>query len=155
MTFWDLGVLVFARDTKFTKCHADQLYEHFNLQMQVYQWRAALSVAQSAECVLALPATDAFNPQSGLHSDTPLTAAHVTPGTIVLALQNAVEQIIDLQSCSAYGLVPDGIWNRHIGSLLKGLVSLGVTIGGSRTADIAIQSLMRDYGDILSECWSI
>jgi hypothetical protein len=155
MVFWDLGVLVLAQNLKSVLNEADHSREHLISRMRTYQWQAALSVAQTVECVLALPTEEGFKPQSGLSAEVPITASHVTPSLVVTALQKAVEQIIDSQFSSDYGLIPDGVWDRHIGFLMKGLISLEVTIGGSRTASVALQSLMRNYGDILSECWSV
>lgn len=114
-----------------------------------------MSMAYTVECVLSLPTAEAFKPFSGLDPEVPLTASHVTPTIVVLALQKAVEQIIDAKLSSGTNLDPDGIWDRSLGILMKGLVALGVTVGGSRTATVSIQTLMRTHGDILSECWFV
>ncbi|KAJ5519362.1 hypothetical protein N7453_001784 [Penicillium expansum] len=129
-----------------------------------YQHDAASCVAQVVECVLNLPAEEAFNLQNGLGAEVPLTAYHVTPSLAVTALQRAIESVIDLQlhSCSvddvsddnAKLLIPDGIWDRQIDILTKGLMSLDVTIGGSQTCGVALKELMHKHGDILSECWT-
>ena len=155
MVFWDLGVLVLGQSLKSVLDNADHSLEPLFSMMQTYQWQAALSVAQTVECVLSLPAKEAFKSQSGLGPDVPITACHVTPTLVVTALQMAVEQIIHSQLSLDYGLLPDGVWDHHIGVLVKGLTSLQVTIGGSRTASVALHSLLRNYGDIISECWSI
>lgn len=154
IVFWDLGVLVLAQHLKSVLNEADHSHEQLISWTRTYQWQAALSVAQMVECVLSLPIEEAFKPQSGLSAEVPIFACHVTPSLVVAALQKAIEQIIGSQFASEEGLISDGVWDRHIRSLMKGLVSLEVTIGGSRTAGVALQSLMRNYGDILSECWS-
>lgn len=154
MVFWNLGVLVLAECLKSALSKLDHSCPHSLIsKMRAYQWQAALSVAQTAECVLALRTEETFDPQSGLNAEVPITACHVTPGLMVAALQNAIEQIIDMQSFSDYGLIADGLWDRHIGFLMKSLLSLQVTTGGSRIASVAFQSLMRNYGDILCACW--
>ena len=154
IVFWDLGVLVLAEHLKCVLNEAYHSHESLISTMLTYQWQAALSVARTVECVLALPAEEAFKPHSGLSAEVPITACHVTPSLVVTALHKAIEQIIDLELSSDFGSTPDGVWDCHIGVLMKGLVSLEVTIGGSRTARVALQSLMRNYGDILCECWS-
>jgi hypothetical protein len=50
--------------------------------------------------------------------------------------------------------IPDGDWERQVDYLMKGLLSLDVTVGGSQTAGVVIQSLLRRYGDVISECWT-
>jgi hypothetical protein len=82
----------------------------------------------------------------------------------VTALQKAIEAVIQLQfdynpdtdlfEGSGVILMPDGTWDRQIDVLMKGLMSLDVTIGGSQTSSVALQLLMQRYGDILSECWT-
>lgn len=132
---------------------ADPSHENIITSVRLHQWPAASSVAQMVECVLELPAGEAFEENSGLGADIPLTVSHVSPGIVVIALEKAIQQIIDWRFSSDCEIVPDDAWKLHIGSLMKGLVSMEVTIGGSRTAGAALQSLMRDYGDILCECW--
>lgn len=134
---------------------SDTDHSHMGMiaNMRTYQWQAASSMAQMIECVLELPAGEAFKEDSGLGADLPLTLSHVSPGIVVVALEKALQQIIDWRFSSEYETVPEGTWELHVGTLMKGLVSMEVTIGGSRTAGAALQSLMREYGDILSECW--
>lgn len=163
--FWSLGVFllaeVFERVTKDLDASIEQ---EIGPAVWEYQRDAASCVAQVVECVLSLPAEEAFNLQNGLGAEVPLTAYHVTPSLAITALQRAIESVIDLQlhSCSddhsskddTQFLIPDGIWDRKIDILMKGLMSLDVTIGGSQTCGVALKELMHKYGDILSECWT-
>lgn len=48
----------------------------------------------------------------------------------------------------------DDLWRKRIDYLMKGLLSLQVTIGGSQTVGSVLKALMREYGDMISECWS-
>jgi hypothetical protein len=50
--------------------------------------------------------------------------------------------------------LPGGQWHDQIDCLMKGLLSLEVTIGGSQEAGQVLKSLLYEYGDIISECWS-
>lgn len=78
------------------------------------------------------------------------------------ALEKAVEHIIHLKIFQSYDHEAAGtacdpdreVWARQIDVLMKGLLSLDATVGGSQTAGVAFQSLMQEYGDIISECWT-
>jgi len=163
--FWNLGIFllvdVFQRATKDLD---DSIEQQSGPIIRKYQQDAASCVAQVVECVLDLPAEEAFNLQNGLGAEVPITAYHVTPSLAVTALQKAIESVINLQiywtgqSGLAAGdgqmLILDGIWDRQIDILMKGLMSLDVTIGGSQTCWMALRELMQKHGDILSECWT-
>jgi hypothetical protein len=163
--FWDLGVLILAEILKPVMNELDyDCGPHWISSMRAYQQEAVSSVARMVESVLTLPTEETFNLQNGLSAEVPIIAYHITPSLMVTTLQKAVEHIIDLQfssNCSLEApegrmrtLTPDGVWDQQIDFLMKGLILLHVTIGGSQTASAAVQSLMRKYGDILSECWS-
>ncbi|PGH19378.1 hypothetical protein AJ80_04019 [Polytolypa hystricis UAMH7299] len=141
-------------------------------QLRVYQQDAISSVARMVDCLLNSPIDEVFNLENGLSAEVPLLAYHVTPSLTATVLQKAIEQSIGLLETSSAKYYPsaaplvdmdrvqdstnlDGnLKQQQIDVLMKGLVSLDVTIGGSYTANVALQSLMRKYGDILSECWS-
>lgn len=163
--FWSAGIFLLAEIFKrVTQDLDNSIKKELWPAVQEYQRDAASCVAQVVECVLNLPAEEAFNLQNGLGAEVPLTAYHVTPSLAVTALQRAIETIIDLQLYPSSHddlaeddgqlLIPDGIWDRQIDILVKGLMSLDVTIGGSQTSGVALKGLMHKYGDILSECWT-
>ncbi|KAJ5319899.1 hypothetical protein N7508_000182 [Penicillium antarcticum] len=165
--FWNLGIFLLD-DVYKNACQylnvADE--QQFAPIIRTYQQEAALCVAQTVECVLKIPAEEAFNLQNGLGAEVPITAYHVTPSLAVTALQKAIEGVIQLQLHTNYDagisegeggcgvVMPDGTWDRQIDVLMKGLMSLDVTIGGSQTSNMALRQLMQQYGDILSECWT-
>ncbi|KAJ5822559.1 hypothetical protein N7447_004899 [Penicillium robsamsonii] len=162
--FWNLGIFLLAEVFKKVTKDLDRSFsQEIELAVREYQRDATSCVTQVVECVLNLPAEEAFNLQNGLGAEVPLTAYHVTPSLAVTALQRAIENVIDLQLYSncdagvsdddAHSLIPDGIWDRQIDVLMKGLMSLDVTIGGSQTCGVALRGLMHNHGDILSECW--
>ncbi|KAJ5201132.1 hypothetical protein N7449_005935 [Penicillium cf. viridicatum] len=162
--FWNLGIFLLVEVfKKVTKDLDPSVEQEVGPAVREYQRDAASCVAQVVECVLNLPAEEAFNLQNGLGAEVPLTAYHVTPSLTVTALQRAIESVIDLQlysssdddlSDDAQFLIPDGVWDRQIDILMKGLMSLDVTIGGSQTCGVALRGLMHKHGDILSECWT-
>ncbi|KAJ5753476.1 uncharacterized protein N7511_007629 [Penicillium nucicola] len=163
--FWSLGIFhlddVFKNACQYIN---DSDEQRFVPIIQTYQQEAASFVAQTVECVLTLPMEEAFNLQNGLGAEVPITAYHVTPSLAVTALQKAIEGVIqqqihlsqdaDLFEQGCGMLIPDGTWDRQLDVLMKGLMSLDVTIGGSQTSSMALQLLMRQHGDILSECWT-
>lgn len=162
--FWNLGIFLLVEVFKKVIKDLDSSVEQdVGPSVREYQRDAASCVSQAVECVLNLPAEEAFNLQNGLGAEVPLTAYHVTPSLTVTALQKAIESVIDLQlrsssddasSDDAQFLIPDGVWDRQLDILLKGLMSLDVTIGGSQTVSVALGGLMHKHGDILSECWT-
>ena len=163
--FWNLGIFLFAEVfRKVTKDLDLSIEQESGQTIREYQREAVSCVAQVVECVLNLPAEEAFNLQNGLSAEVPITAYHVTPSLAVTALQRAIESVIELQLHSrpdadlsegdALFLIPDGIWDRQIDILMKGLMSLDVTIGGSQTSGVAVRGLMHKHGDIISECWT-
>lgn len=80
------------------------------------------------------------------------------------ALENAVENIISLQSNTCHDMdqpsgnvhkaFAEGAWCHQAEFLMKGPLSLDVAVGGSQTAGVALKSLVQNHGDIVSECWS-
>ncbi|KAK5193136.1 hypothetical protein LTR99_001792 [Exophiala xenobiotica] len=155
MIFWNLGLLVFAESSNSVLNECEYFHQHLISKIRALQQQAASSLTRTVECVFVLPTVGSWKPDSGLGVDVPITACHVTPSIAVTTLEKAIEQIIEVQSDSETGLIFDGVWNRHVAVLMKGLVSLEVTIGGSRIAGAALRSLMQRYGDIISECWSV
>ena len=134
--------------------------------MRTYQEEAVSSIARTAECVLSLPTEEIFNLQNGLSAEVPIIAYHITPSLTAMTFQKAIETTINLQLSPPFSLdsqqgqggIPnltaDGVWERQVDIIMKGLNSLNVTVGGSQAASAAFQSLMHEHGDVLSECWS-
>ncbi|CAG7958474.1 unnamed protein product [Penicillium salamii] len=152
--FWSLGIFLLADVYQGATKHLKEEFEqHKSPIIRKYQAQAVSLVARVVECVHDLPAEELFNLQNGLGADVPITAYHVTPSLAVTALEKAIESVISLQSHQQI-IMPDGIWDRQIDFLMKGLLSLNVTIGGSQTCEVALRRLMSKHGDILSECWT-
>ncbi|KAJ5353502.1 hypothetical protein N7541_006066 [Penicillium brevicompactum] len=166
--FWSLGIFLLVdvfRSATATATHLDDTTtQRVGSTIRKFQDHAAFVVAQVVESVQKLPAEEMFNLRNGLGAEVPITVYHVTPSLAVTALEKAIESVIDSQSTlTAHSglaesdrgvLVPDGIWDRQIDILMKGLMSLDVTIGGSQTCGVTLRRLMRRHGDTLSECWT-
>ena len=111
--------------------------------------------------VQAQPSLEMFNLHHGLSADVPLTGYHLTTELMVAALRQVIEQQILLRnynstSLDAFGfsLIPENQWRDSIDCLMKGLLMLDVTVGGSRAVGNASQKLIKSYGNILSDCWT-
>ncbi|CAI7651690.1 unnamed protein product [Penicillium pancosmium] len=161
---WDMGVLVLADSLRpHIKSMLNDCAQDFGQLIRQYQHGAALSVAQTARRVLDLPIEEAFNLQNGLASEAPITAYHVTPRIMTTSIEKAVVYFARLQLSRGPGIgdfdsepdcLPGDLWHDQIDCLMKGLLSLEVTIGGSQEAGQVLESLLYEYGDIISECWS-
>lgn len=123
--------------------------------MRIYQAEAVSSVTKTVECVLSLAPDSAFNIENGLDAEVPLIAYHITPSLTATVYQKSIETLMHFQQSPLYtGEIVDEDWQSQVDIVLKGLSSLGVTVGGSEAAERVLQSLMPRYGDILSECWT-
>lgn len=123
--------------------------------MGSYQAEAVASVTKTVERVLSLPPDSAFNLANGLDAEVPLVAYHITPSLTAMVYQKTIETLMDSQQSPLHtGETADEVWQRQIDIVLKGLSSLGETVGGSEAAARVLQSLLPRYGDILSECWT-
>jgi hypothetical protein len=159
---WDLGALVLAElmppfADEINRSHKSNLIS----RIRASQKEAATSVSQTIECMLTLPAEETFNLQNGLSAEVPIMAYHVTPSIMTAALEKAMEYVLESRVAhsgrsndNAPDPIPDGVWERQVDCLMKGILSLDVTVGGSQTAGVVMQSLIRRYGDVISECWS-
>lgn len=159
MAFWDLGVLILA---EVFQPPTESPISDLASKIQAYRKDATSSTAQTIEYLLKLPIEEEFNLQNELSADVPLIAYHVTPSLMATALEKAVEHIIDMRISPSFNQGPavntwgldHEAWIHQVDVLMKGLLSLDVTVGGSQTAGVAFQSLMRKYGDIISETWT-
>lgn len=159
-----MGILALSETLEaYTNVMRSDSTDEFGHTMREYQREAAFSVAQMTECVLELPIEESFNLHNGLASETPITAYHVTPSIMTTAIEKAVRHIASLHNSTPTGSekcyddqdsLTDVSWGKQIDYLMKGLLSLEVTIGGSQAVGPVLKSLMREYGDIISECWS-
>lgn len=165
ISFWSLGVLVLA-DSLLP--FAEQICRSCELgllsQVQLCREVAVSLVTRMIEAVSAMPNEANFNVQNSLGPEIPIIAYHVTPSLMTSALAKAVGHIVHLRvsnACSYQDSMIDTTFpgsddagDRRIDPLVKGLLSLDATIGGSQTGGTAFQSLMVRYGDIISESWT-
>ncbi|PYH92743.1 hypothetical protein BO71DRAFT_431632 [Aspergillus ellipticus CBS 707.79] len=164
VTFWDLGILVFAEIMKPAIDGIDSACDsHVTDKIRAFQQTAVSSIARTIGYTLSLPAKDVFNLQNGLSAEVPMTAYHITPSLMVTAFRMAIETIIELYLFPSYvedadpqvpGPAIDDFWQKQIDIIMKGLLSLEATLGGSQAVDMALQILLHRHGDILSECWT-
>ncbi|PYH71604.1 Zn(II)2Cys6 transcription factor domain-containing protein [Aspergillus vadensis CBS 113365] len=152
--FWDLSILILAEALALSR-GSDSVDENIIASMRSYQAEAVASVTKTVEHVLSLPPNSAFNIENGLDAEVPLIAYHITPSLTATVYQKTIEALMNSQQSPLYiEEIADDVWQRQVDIMLKGLSSLGVTVGGSEAATRVLQSLMPRYGDILSECWT-
>ncbi|KNG86422.1 hypothetical protein ANOM_005505 [Aspergillus nomiae NRRL 13137] len=165
LMFWNLGVFVLTESLNLPMMGINPPCSHSVFsKLQSYNEEAALSVTQIVECVLSLPFEEIFNLQNGVSGEASVLSYHITPTLVAATFQKAIENILNVKLYPPYGVGAlddrslnhhaDSTWKQHIDTILKGLVSLDATIGGSQASGVAIRSLMQSYGDIISECWS-
>lgn len=163
--FWNLGVFVLMDCLKPTMTGLSPPCSHdIFSRLETYTEEAALSVTRTAERVLSLPFEEIFNLHNGVSAEASVFSYHITPTLVATTFQKAIENILGLQLYPPCGVGTlegrslsfhaDFTWKQHIDIIMKALVSLDVTIGGSQASSVAIQSLMQSHGDILSDCWS-
>lgn len=128
-----------------------------------FQQQAAFSLAQITKCVLDSPIEEGFNLKNGLAAEAPITAYHITPSIMTMAIEKAVLYLVQAHISKASetttsntdsNFIEDDLPHRQIDCLMKGLLSLEVTIGGSQEVGRVLKSLLQEYGDIISESWS-
>ncbi|GLB02898.1 hypothetical protein AtubIFM57258_006366 [Aspergillus tubingensis] len=150
--FWDLSILILAEALALSRESVD---DTIIASMRSYQAEAVASVTKTVEHVLSLPPDSAFNIENGLDAEVPLIGYHITPSLTAMVYQKTIETLMDSQQSPLHtGETADEVWQRQVDIVLKGLSSLGVTVGGSEAVTRVLQSLMPRYGDILSECWT-
>ena len=128
------------------------------------QWTAGSCLAQLMRCVSAQPSLEVFNQANGLDVELPMTGYHLTTELMVTSLRQAIEKLIDLRHNADFdltssqdldlGVIVEEQWKESIDYLMKGLLSLDVTVGAAQAVICASHDLIRAYGDILSDCWS-
>ncbi|GKZ44426.1 hypothetical protein AbraIFM66951_006591 [Aspergillus brasiliensis] len=154
VSFWDLSILILAEALALCR-ESDSAHDTITTSMHAYQAEAVSSVTKTVECVLSLPPDTAFNLENGLDAEVPLIAYHITPSLTAAVYQKTIETLMYSQQSPLYtGEIANNVWQRQVDTVLKGLSSLGVTVGGSEAATRVLQSLMPQFGDILSECWT-
>ncbi|PWY73970.1 prefoldin subunit 2 [Aspergillus eucalypticola CBS 122712] len=152
--FWDLSILILAEAVALSR-GSGSVDDTIITNMRSYQAEAVASVTKTVDHVLSLPPDSAFNLENGLDAEVPLIAYHITPSLTAMVYQKTIETLMDSQQSPLHtGETADEVWQRQVDIVLKGLSSLGETVGGSEATTRVLQSLLPRYGDILSECWT-
>ncbi|KAE8149501.1 hypothetical protein BDV25DRAFT_130329 [Aspergillus avenaceus] len=159
--FWDLGVLVLVESLKpIVGRHHHLLDPTLPSTIRAYQGDSVISLSRTAESLLSLRPEELFNIQNGMVAEAQITSYHITPILVATTFQKAIGNVIDMRFSSgsrySFGIeaTDDKGWMHQIDIMMKGLSTLDATIGGAQVANMAIKKLMREHGDILSECWS-
>jgi hypothetical protein len=159
---WALGLSSFAEVSNIkSKVGTNLISTDLFRKLYSCQSAAVLRLSQLMRRLQAQPTLKMFNLYHGLSADVPLTGYHLTTELMVAALRQAIEQQISLHNYNSTSFVGFGLsltaedqWRDSIDCLMKGLLMLDVTVGGSQAVQAASQKLIQSHGDILSDCWS-
>jgi hypothetical protein len=131
-----------------------------------YQRTAVSSMTTISRCILDTSASGEHAIFDTTEGSLPLIAHHANTSLVVMALVKGVEHAIKLNASlqstpkpSSTGVIDEELsaaWISLSGlkPLLSCLLALQTTVAGSRTARRALRTLLRQYGDILMDCWS-
>lgn len=133
--------------------------------LHAYRRTATSAITRLSTRLLADPFPEESLLCDDLDVGSRMTGYHLTPDLAVVAVRKAIEAHISLEPrtdfdnfdhSDLHGDHDTNVqqWKEDLDRLLKGLVALKASIGGTQSAGQALESLLRKYGDILSECWS-
>lgn len=129
------------------------------------QEAAVTFVLTTARRIVDVSANGEFKLINSVQAKLQFVSHHANTALVVMALVKGIEHTIDLnlskQSKNSQALVVPGSttsarpnWVASIKPLLTCLVALESTVSGVFTARPALKGLLRQYGDILMDCWS-
>lgn len=119
--------------------------------MRSYQEEEVFPVVRTVERVLLIPTEGLFNLENSLSAEVPILTYHITPSLTATTFQKTIKNIISLHFTGGMKIKVLTVWHPQIYIVMNCLCSLDVIVGESQVASAAIQSLMRQHGDILSE----
>lgn len=162
---WNLGLLTITEiPIEFTHIHTTTEGQPLSTTLRAYQRTAISTITQLSKHILADPFPENTTLCDDLDVETRMTGYHLAPDLAVVAVRKAIEQqvrlgprgdvVFDDQGNDMSDCVDAEQWMDSLDHLVKGLLALKVSVGGSQSAGFALESLLRDHGDILSECWS-
>lgn len=164
MCYWSHGVLTFTENIRRITKYLEPLCAlGLSAKIMDYNWSSSQLIAVMAQTVLSVPYEESFSELNGLAAKAPIISFHATPHLVAKVLTQAIETLAKMYLSPEFpsicglrhnietDLVEE--WKRCIRPLLKCLNALETTTWGSHIARNAIQGLMQQFGDILSECW--
>jgi hypothetical protein len=132
-------------------------------KMLQYQFTSISSIVTMVKSMFALPFGDGPEISTQLAAGTSLMLDHVNLGLVILALTKSTEHSLHLQEAALLSPTAQQVhsdpehqspWSDYIKTLIKCLISLDKTIVGAFPARVALNGLLRKYGDIIMESWS-
>ncbi|KAJ9607985.1 hypothetical protein H2200_008064 [Cladophialophora chaetospira] len=138
--------------------------QHLLEKAQSHQRNAVTSLLAIARRIVDVSALGEFRLINSVSAKMHFISHHANTALVVLALSKAIEHTIDLhvtcfeQDDLSLALLPgasaNSDWIASMKPLLTCLLTLDSTVSGAITARPALQTLMKQYGDILMEAWS-
>jgi hypothetical protein len=129
-----------------------------------YQRAAIASLHAIAQQIVETTASGGIKQIDSVQAKMHFICQHANTALVVQSLCKAIEHTIDLNIsaigtndmpfCTLSGVLPNANWIAGMKPLLMCLLTLDSTVSGALTARPALKDLMRQYGDIIMECWS-
>ena len=152
--FWNLGVLCFVETIQSTCGDLANLCPNVFATLRYYQQKITSSFGEVSRLIMSSSAESDIWILDNTELKKPFMAHHANTQLVVMALQKAIEHTIDLH-CDAVEISDE---NLDLMQSLKPVVwclwTLERTSAGRCTARLALMKLMKQYGDILMECWA-
>lgn len=165
LLFWTLSQLCLVEQMH----HVSNILEpgldqDMRLKADTLQEAAVTFVLATARRIVDVSANGEFKLINSVQAKLQFVSHHANTALVVMALVKGIEHTIDLnlskQSKNSQIPVLGSTtyarpnWIASIKPLLTCLVALESTVSGAFTARPALKDLLRQYGDILMDCWS-
>ena len=161
--FWNTGILCWFESVAVAQSLHVPLQDR-GLITEAYEHRldAVQALTTVAGYIVSILRVEEADDSSSTQSGIPFIACHVNTALVVMALVKAIEHTVQTASTSSRSTHETSTTAglpRHLTRSPKGLLiclsELDVTMAGFHDARPALQGLMRRYGDILMDCWSL
>lgn len=133
--------------------------------MVQYQSRGTSAIAALVRSLFALSPSKDSQGSGQVRAGTSLMLDHINLGLVILALVKSVEHSLLLKAVASNPEAAQAPacpqpnqqkpWSGNVEVLVMCLLSLEKTVVGSFPARDALNSLLRQHGDTVMECWSL
>lgn len=165
MLFWNLGHLCLVEQIHYVShLLAPDVGQTLLSKADALQEDAVTFALAIARRIVDVSANGTFKLINSIQAKLQFVSHHANTALVVKALVTGIEHTIDFNlskqphntqtRISGSSTYPQSNWVASIKPLLTCLVALESTVSGAFTARPALQNLMRQYGDILMDCWS-
>lgn len=165
ISFWDLAILCLSDLIRETQSLASYIARDCDLDARFYKIRcSATDFFVRLASLITQDSLDAV-PLEGSEFTLPILAHHANTKVIVLAVQKSIENHIDIklteiERATGDFTASDPVTLRHelhttLKPMLWCLMSLQATVSGRLLTQRALDGLMKRWGSIIMECWTL